>query len=146
MEFTPKALFHLYPRPSRRHLSALEQFEPQDRFLEDQWDRAAGGGGWSRVLTGQTFEKAGVNVSEVHGPVPEVLKGTIPESAKDFYATGISLVIHPRNPLVPTTHANFRYFEVTDEEGKIVDQWFGGGADLTPYYLVKKMPSISTVF
>ena len=111
MEFTPKKRFFTFIRGLQDDIcQALEKFEPQDRFLEDQWDRAAGGGGWSRVLTGQTFEKAGVNVSEVHGPVPEVLKGTIPESAKDFYATGISLVIHPRNPMVPTTHANFRYF------------------------------------
>ena len=139
MEFTPKKRFFTFIRGLQDDIcQALEKFEPQDRFLEDQWDRAAGGGGWSRVLTGQTFEKAGVNVSEVHGPVPKVLKGTIPESAKDFYATGISLVIHPRNPMVPTTHANFRYFEVTDVEGKIVDQWFGGGADLTPYYLVEE--------
>lgn len=136
MEFTPKKRFFTFIRDLQNEIcQALEAFEPTDIFIEDQWERKAGGGGWSRVLTGKTFEKAGVNVSEVHGPVPEVLKGSVPNNATNFYATGISLVIHPSNPMVPTTHANFRYFEVTDDNGKIVDQWFGGGADLTPYYL-----------
>lgn len=136
MEFTPKNRFFTFIRGLQKDIcKAIEVFEPEAKFIEDQWERAAGGGGWSRVLTGQVFEKAGVNVSEVHGPVPEVLKGIIPKSAKEFYATGISLVIHPVNPMIPTTHSNFRYFEVTDKNGEIVDQWFGGGADLTPYYL-----------
>jgi len=136
MEFTPKKRFFNFIRGLQNDIcEALEAFEPTEKFIEDRWEREAGGGGWSRVLKGAAFEKAGVNVSEVYGPVPEVLKGTIPENAQEFYATGISLVIHPMNPMVPTTHANFRYFEVTDENGTIVDQWFGGGADLTPYYL-----------
>ena len=136
MEFTPKIRFFNFIRGLQNEIcKALEAFEPEAKFIEDRWERQAGGGGWSRVLKGSAFEKAGVNVSEVHGPVPEVLKGTIPKSAIEFYATGISLVIHPVNPMVPTTHANFRYFEVTDKNGEIVDQWFGGGTDLTPYYL-----------
>lgn len=136
MEFTPKKRFFTFIRDLQNEIcEALEFFELQEKFIEDRWEREAGGGGWSRILNGKTFEKAGVNVSEVHGPVPEVLKGTIPDCAQNFYATGISLVIHPTNPMVPTTHANFRYFEVTDNNGVIVDQWFGGGADLTPYYL-----------
>ena len=139
MEFTPKKRFFTFIRNLQNEIcDALVSFEPHETFIEDRWEREAGGGGWSRVLKGTTFEKAGVNVSEVHGPVPEVLKGSIAESAKDFYATGISLVIHPVNPMVPTTHANFRYFEVTDKNGDIVDQWFGGGADLTPYYLFQE--------
>lgn len=139
MEFRPKKRFFTFIRDLQNEIcKALESFEPTDQFIEDRWERKEGGGGWSRVLKGKTFEKAGVNVSEVHGPVPEVLKGSIPDSAKNFYATGISLVIHPTNPMVPTTHANFRYFEVTDDGGAIVDQWFGGGADLTPYYLFKE--------
>lgn len=139
MEFRPKKRFFTFIRDLQNEIcKALDSFEPTDQFIEDRWERTEGGGGWSRVLKGKTFEKAGVNVSEVHGPVPEVLKGSIPDSAKNFYATGISLVIHPTNPMVPTTHANFRYFEVTDDGGAIVDQWFGGGADLTPYYLFKE--------
>ncbi|MGB1183773.1 MAG: oxygen-dependent coproporphyrinogen oxidase [Schleiferiaceae bacterium] len=115
--------------------TSLEHFEPNHKFIEDRWERADGGGGWSRVLSGgQTFEKAGVNVSAVHGDLPEVLRGSVPDSATAFYATGVSLVIHPKNPMIPTTHANFRYFEVTDAKGTVVDRWFGGGADLTPYY------------
>ena len=136
MEFAPKKRFFTFIRDLQNEIcKALESFEPRAKFIEDRWEREAGGGGWSRVITGQVFEKAGVNVSEVYGPVPEILKSTIPGSAKDFYATGISLVIHPTNPMVPTTHANFRYFEVVNKAGRIVDQWFGGGADLTPYYL-----------
>ena len=136
MEFTAKNRFFTFIRGLQNEIcQVIESFEPEAKFIEDCWKREAGGGGWSRVLTGQVFEKAGVNVSEVHGPVPEVLKGIVPESANEFYATGISLVIHPVNPMVPTTHSNYRYFEVTDKNGEIVDQWFGGGADLTPYYL-----------
>ena len=139
MEFSPKKSFFTFIRDLQDEIcEALEFFEPNEKFIEDRWERTEGGGGWSRVLTGKTFEKAGVNVSEVHGPVPEVLKDSIPDSAKNFYATGISLVIHPTNPMVPTTHANFRYFEVTDDGGAIIDQWFGGGADLTPYYLFEE--------
>ena len=116
MEFTPKKRFFTFIRNLQNEIcEALESFEPHEKFIEDRWERKAGGGGWSRVL-----------------------KGSIAESAKDFYATGISLVIHPVNPMVPTTHANFRYFEVTDKNGEIVDQWFGGGADLTPYYLFQE--------
>ena len=69
---------------------------------------------------------------------PEVIKSQVPESAAEFYATGISLVIHPINPMIPTVHANFRFFQLMDKEGNIVDGWFGGGADLTPYYLFEE--------
>ena len=100
-------------------------------FLEDRWARPGGGGGRSRVLEdGGLFEKAGVNVSEVHGALNEELAEQLPGSGRDFFATGLSLVLHPRSPRVPTVHANFRYIE---KGGK---SWFGGGADLTPYLLV----------
>lgn len=118
---------------------ALEELEPEAKFREDQWDRPGGGGGRSRVISnGKLFEKGGVNCSEVFGDLPEVIKSEVPASAVKFYATGISLVIHPKSPMIPTTHANYRYFEVSDEKGKVVDRWFGGGADLTPYYLFEK--------
>jgi coproporphyrinogen III oxidase len=98
------------------------------RFREDAWDREGGGGGRSRVLVdGGVFEKAGVNFSEVFGEMGEFAK-QLPGEGTAFTATGISLVLHPRNPYVPTVHANFRYLTRGDRS------WFGGGADLTPYY------------
>ncbi|MEI8135483.1 MAG: oxygen-dependent coproporphyrinogen oxidase [bacterium] len=100
-------------------------------FHEDSWDRPGGGGGRTRILTdGNIFEKAGVNFSEVHGDAPESLVSA-GLAHVTFFATGTSLVLHPRSPMVPTIHANFRYFELSTG-----DAWFGGGIDLTPYYLV----------
>ena len=117
--------------------SSLEQADGQARFREDKWSRdgdgsGQGGGGITRVLEGgKVFEKAGVNFSEVHGlleaGMSKILVGS--EEPVPFYATGTSLVIHPLSPLVPTVHANLRYLEVADK------RWFGGGTDLTPYYL-----------
>ncbi|HET9135779.1 MAG TPA: oxygen-dependent coproporphyrinogen oxidase [Candidatus Kapabacteria bacterium] len=102
-------------------------------FHEDSWERADGGGGRTRVIAdGTIFEKAGVNFSAVHGKAPAYLKKEHP-SAETFYATGVSLVLHPHSPKVPTVHANFRYFELSDGTA-----WFGGGMDLTPYYLVEE--------
>src|SRR4051812_33618164 len=99
------------------------------RFREDAWDRSGGGGGRSRVLAdGGVFEKAGVNVSEVFGALSEEFAGPLPGEGRAFTAAGMSLVLHPRSPLVPTVHANFRFLTKGDH------QWFGGGADLTPYY------------
>ena len=99
-------------------------------FHEDTWERPGGGGGRSRVISeGALFEKGGVNVSEVHGALSDDFSAKLPGEGQDFYATGISLVLHPANPHVPTCHANFRYIEKGEKA------WFGGGADLTPYYL-----------
>jgi len=109
---------------------ALEAIDGEGRFREDRWERPGGGGGRSRVLEeGAVLEKAGVNVSAVWGEVPEAVKPQMPGDGDTFFATGISLVLHPRNPHAPTTHANFRYLE----RGAV--GWFGGGADLTPYVL-----------
>jgi coproporphyrinogen III oxidase len=100
------------------------------RFREDSWQRPGGGGGRSRVLSdGALFEKAGVNFSDVHGELKGDMVRALPGAGARFRATGVSLVLHPRNPHVPTVHANFRRLE---REGA---GWFGGGADLTPYYL-----------
>jgi coproporphyrinogen III oxidase len=111
----------------------LEALDGEGRFQETLWDREAGGGGRTRILeSGGLFEKAGVNVSAVHGTVPEALAGSMRGQGDSFYATGVSLVLHPRNPHVPTTHANFRYIERGDAA------WFGGGADLTPYVLYEE--------
>ncbi len=116
--------------------SAVEVIDGQAKFQEDHWERPGGGGGRSRVLSnGKVFEKAGVSTSIVHGEMPEALKKNMKTDGHSFFACGISLVIHPENPMVPTTHANFRYFEMYDAEGERIDAWFGGGSDLTPYYL-----------
>ena len=113
--------------------AALEQEDGRSTFSADRWTREGGGGGLSRVLTeGAAFEKGGVGWSLVEGQLPEDYAKQIPGEGRDFRATGVSLVIHPRSPLVPTTHANFRFLEKGDK------QWFGGGADLTPYYLFRE--------
>lgn len=114
----------------------LESVDGKATFKEDLWDRPEGGGGRTRVIeNGNVFEKGGVNISSVFGKLPEQLQKTLNVSQGDFFACGLSLVLHPKNPMVPTVHANWRYFEMYDEQGNIVTQWFGGGQDLTPYYL-----------
>jgi coproporphyrinogen III oxidase len=109
--------------------AALEQLDGTGRFQQDSWEREGGGGGRTRVLVeGDLFEKAGVNFSEVHGEMAPEFAAQVPGEGLNFTATGLSLVLHPRNPMVPTFHANFRYLTKGEK------QWFGGGADLTPYY------------
>lgn len=116
--------------------SKLEAVDGQATFREDPWTRKEGGGGRSRVIeNGSVFEKGGVNISAVHGELPKSMQQYFGVDDADFYACGLSLVIHPKNPMVPTVHANWRYFEMYGKQGNIVDQWFGGGQDLTPYYL-----------
>src|SRR5437870_8986628 len=111
-----------------RIVGALETLDGS-HFREDVWQRPGGGGGRTRVLAdGDLFEKAGVNFSEVFGEMSEEFAKQVPGEGRAFYATGVSLVLHPRSPRVPTVHANFRFLE---KGGR---QWFGGGADLTPYY------------
>jgi len=101
--------------------------------------RPEGGGGTSRIFSeGKIFEKAGVNISSVQGELPQSMREAFGVSGKHFYACGLSLVIHPLNPYVPTVHANWRYFELYDENQKMVDRWFGGGTDLTPYYIFEE--------
>ncbi len=117
----------------------LELIDEQASFVSELWERAGGGGGDTRILqNGKVFEKAGVNVSEVFGEVTEVMQKQLQIKGSYFFATGISLVIHPINPMVPTVHANFRYFELYDEHKQKIDSWFGGGTDLTPYYLIEE--------
>lgn len=118
---------------------ALEDIDGKSKFQEDLWKRAEGGGGRTRVIEdGEVFEKGGVNISAVHGALPESMQAYFGVEDADFFACGLSLVIHPKSPMVPTVHANWRYFEMYNKAGEIVDQWFGGGQDLTPYYLFEE--------
>ena len=114
----------------------LQQIDPSGKFKSDHWDRSAGGSGLSRVISGDgVFEKGGVNFSHVYGKaMPISASAQRPDLAgKPFEAMGLSLVIHPKNPFVPTSHANFRLFLAQNDEEESV-WWFGGGYDLTPYY------------
>jgi len=116
--------------------AALESEEGVERFREDTWQREEGGGGLSRVLEGgEVFEKAGINFSDVHGKgLPPSATAARPQLAgAPFRAMGVSLVVHPKNPNVPTTHMNVRFFYAEPEDSEAV-WWFGGGFDLTPYY------------
>ncbi|WP_298881130.1 oxygen-dependent coproporphyrinogen oxidase [uncultured Polaribacter sp.] len=116
--------------------SKLEEIDGAANFKEDLWKRKEGGGGRTRVIeNGAVFEKGGVNISKVFGELPEALRKQFGVKEGNFFACGLSLVLHPINPFVPTVHANWRYFEMYDDKGNIVTQWFGGGQDLTPYYL-----------
>lgn len=120
---------------------SLEEADGKGEFREDLWERDGGGGGRSRVIEkGAVFEKGGVNVSNVYGELPEPIQKHFDVKEGWFWAGGISLVIHPQSPMIPTAHANFRYFELYDDPAmqNRVDGWFGGGADLTPYYLFEE--------
>lgn len=119
--------------------SKLEEVDGKAKFREDIWERPEGGGGRSRVIeNGEVFEKGGVNISAVHGELPKSMQAYFGVEDADFFACGLSLVLHPKNPMVPTVHANWRFFEMYGKNGKVVDQWFGGGQDLTPYYLFEE--------
>lgn len=149
--------------PVRERMIALVRLKQQEitqglakldtvGFHTDSWSRGEGlGGGESMVLqNGTTFEKGGVNISIVHGKLPPQavlrmkadhrnLKGSAVDGSVNFFACGLSMVIHPHNPHAPTTHANYRYFETTDPEtNEVSTWWFGGGADLTPSYLYEE--------
>ncbi|GAB3365460.1 oxygen-dependent coproporphyrinogen oxidase [Arachidicoccus ginsenosidivorans] len=121
--------------------AALENKDGKAVFTDEQWARTSPegkqeGGGRTRIITnGHVFEKGGVNTSIVHGPVTEPMRQQLGMNGHQWFAAGISLVIHPINPFVPTTHANWRYFELYNEKQEVIRRWFGGGADLTPYYL-----------
>ena len=119
-----------------RLISAFEALDDTTRFGSHSWERPGGGGGTARVLEeGAVLERAGINFSAVSGDaVPPSLAKTHPGSeGQPYFATGLSMVIHPRNPYAPAFHANYRYFEVGDEAAPLM-WWFGGGADLTPNY------------
>ena len=135
-----KDTFYAYIQTLQNQIcAALEAEDGGATFQEDLWERPGGGGGRTRVIeNGNVFEKGGVNISAVHGELPDTMKAYFKVEEGDFFACGLSLVIHPKNPMVPTVHANWRYFEMYNKQGEIVDAWFGGGQDLTPYYLFEE--------
>jgi coproporphyrinogen III oxidase len=115
---------------------ALEKCDGKATFTEDQWTRPEGGGGKTRVINhGAVFEKGGVNTSVVYGTVSEAMRNELKIDGDKWFACGLSLVIHPANPFVPTIHCNYRMFELYDKNDQVLTRWFGGGTDLTPYYL-----------
>jgi coproporphyrinogen III oxidase len=117
---------------------ALEIADGKEKFIADKWERPGGGGGNSCVLqNGQVIEKGGVNFSAVFGEMPEVLAKRDAFGEGEFYATGVSIVIHPNNPLVPIIHMNVRYFEMKNAKNE-KRAWFGGGIDLTPHYVLEE--------
>jgi coproporphyrinogen III oxidase len=123
-----------YFKSLQDHISKeIEEVDGGARFKEDNWKRAEGGGGRSRVIAnGNILEKAGVNFSAVHGPLhPKMVTSMNMKEEVDFFATGVSIVMHPMNPWVPIIHMNVRYFELSNGE-----HWFGGGIDLTPHIII----------
>ncbi len=120
-----------YRHVQQQFCDALETLDGRSVFGSDPWERPGGGGGLTRILSGDGhIEKAAVNFSAVAGATPAGLSERMAKVGSEFYATGVSIIVHPRNPHAPTFHANLRFFE-TDTGSA----WFGGGADLTPYYL-----------
>ncbi|RYG19745.1 MAG: oxygen-dependent coproporphyrinogen oxidase [Chitinophagaceae bacterium] len=110
----------------------LAQADGKAKFEEELWQRDGGGGGRTRVIQkGNVIEKGGVNFSAVHGKLPEAVKKAFKVENDDFFATGVSIVMHPENPFVPIIHMNIRYFEMDNQT-----RWFGGGIDLTPHYVI----------
>ncbi|WP_199138098.1 oxygen-dependent coproporphyrinogen oxidase [Pedobacter sp. ASV12] len=110
----------------------LVQADGRAKFEEELWQREGGGGGRTRVMQGgNVIEKGGVNFSAVHGKLPEAVKKAFKVANDDFFATGVSIVMHPENPFVPIIHMNIRYFEMDEQT-----RWFGGGIDLTPHYII----------
>lgn len=109
----------------------LELADGTGKFQEELWSREGGGGGRTRIMQGgRIIEKGGVNFSAVHGKLPEAVKKAFKVEEDEFFATGVSIVLHPNHPLVPIIHMNIRYFELNENT-----RWFGGGIDLTPHYV-----------
>lgn len=117
-----------------RICQALEQTDGKGKFVEDLWQRPGGGGGKTRIMSnGNIIEKGGVNFSAVFGEVTEAMANKLAMPQGDFFATGVSIVMHPHNPFVPIIHMNIRYFELQSQNQ--TSYWFGGGIDLTPHYI-----------
>ena len=134
-----KAFLDFINQLQEKITTSIEDLDSGAKFIEDVWERPEGGGGKSRIMeNGKIFEKAGVNISAVSGVLPKSLEEYFDVKNTKFFACGLSLVFHPKNPMIPTVHANFRYFELYNLDGDLKDQWFGGGQDLTPFYLIEE--------
>ncbi|WAC42740.1 oxygen-dependent coproporphyrinogen oxidase [Pedobacter sp. SL55] len=121
-----------YKQIQDRICNGLEFADGKAVFEEELWEREGGGGGRTRVLQhGNVIEKGGVNFSAVYGKLPEAVKKSFKVENDEFFATGVSIVLHPENPFVPIIHMNIRYFEMDEQT-----RWFGGGIDLTPHYVI----------
>ena len=122
---------HWFKELQNEICKAIELEDGTGEFIEDVWQREGGGGGKTRIITnGAVIEKGGVNFSAVEGKTPENILNALQLSSSDFFATGVSIVMHPHNPMVPIIHMNVRYFEMSNGIW-----WFGGGIDLTPHYV-----------
>jgi coproporphyrinogen III oxidase len=117
----------------------LEALDGVAKFEEELWERDGGGGGRTRVLqNGNILEKGGVNFSAVHGELPEAIKKAFKADSNEFFAAGVSIVMHPNHPMVPIIHMNIRYFEMPAKAGEEAIRWFGGGIDVTPHYVFEE--------
>lgn len=135
---------HMIRTRQQKIVKALEEVDGK-KFFVDSWSRPEGGGGISCVLQeGNVFEKAGVNISIVNGTLPPAAVKAMRANHKSlgetaeatpFFAAGLSMVLHPKNPMAPTVHLNYRYFETMKPDGTTASWWFGGGTDLTPSYI-----------
>lgn len=131
MSLTKEEIAEWFRGLQLRICSELEAEDGKAKFVEDTWERPGGGGGHTRVIQhGNVFEKGGVNFSAVHGELSDKIISALGLQDNRFFATGVSIVIHPINPYVPIIHMNVRYFELGDGT-----YWFGGGIDLTPHYI-----------
>lgn len=136
---------HIIHQLQNNICAALEEEDGKATFIEDDWVRQGGGGGKTRVIAnGNVFEKGGVNTSVVHGNITDAMRKVLNLGAQQnsggetWFAAGISIVLHPENPFVPTVHCNYRMFQLSGADGNVLDCWFGGGTDLTPYYLFEE--------
>lgn len=131
---TKEEIAEIYKTIQDEISTSLAALDGKSSFEEENWTREGGGGGRTRIIQhGDIFEKGGVNFSAVHGQLPEPIKKAFGVDEEDFFATGVSIVIHPNHPLVPIIHMNIRYFELNEQI-----RWFGGGIDLTPHYVFEE--------
>ncbi len=134
---TKEQIAEQYQQIQNEICAGLELVDGEGKFQEEIWNRDGGGGGRTRIIqNGSVLEKAGVNFSAVHGKLPDSIKKAFGVSDDDFFATGVSIVIHPNNPWIPIIHMNIRYFEMLGESGKEM-RWFGGGIDLSPHFVIE---------
>lgn len=134
---TKEQIAEAYQQIQDEICAGLEMADGTAKFEEEVWERDGGGGGRTRIIqNGSILEKGGVNFSAVHGKLPESMKNALGVSEDDFFATGVSIVIHPNHPWIPIIHMNIRYFEMANQSGKEI-RWFGGGIDLSPHYIIE---------